>query len=96
MEQVRYLKEDYIGLASRVKYGSKGDKVKFISQSSNMVLVENDSEKFYVREEMLSVEPIGKDDKPGNEVKQTVIKQISKPVHKKKQVVVQDNQQKLF
>lgn len=96
MDNVRYLKEDYIGPASKVKYGSKGDKVKFISQSSNMVLVENDKEKFYVREEMVSVEPIGKDDNHGSEVKQTVIKQILKPVHKKRQIAVQDNQQKLF
>ncbi len=96
MDNVRYLKEDYIGPASKVKYGSKGDKVKFISQNGNMVLVENDKEKFHVREEMLSAELINKDDNPVSEIKQVVIKQILKPVHKKRQIAVQDNQQKLF
>lgn len=58
-----YLKENYTGAYSAIQYGVKGDKVYVLKrEETGMTLVMNDNGlKFFVRDTILSHQPIQKD-----------------------------------
>ena len=53
-----WLKMDYIGPSSRIVYGKQGDRVLVIRRDSDLSLVENNGQKFFVRNERLSTEKV--------------------------------------
>ncbi len=57
-----WLINDYTGPASKTMYGKKGDEVAFIhARGSNMYLVKNGGQLFYIRKECLSTTFIEKE-----------------------------------
>jgi hypothetical protein len=87
----KQLTKDIIGPYSGIVYGRKGDKVKVINDSSEMVLVEQGSGRYHVRmENLVNVEesvPLENDLPVGDNKKETVkpvqSKQYSRPSVKK-------------
>ena len=53
-----WLKEHIIGPASRTVYGKQGDRVLVIRRDPDLSLVENNGQKFFVRNERLSPEKV--------------------------------------
>lgn len=56
-----WLINDYTGPASKTLYAKKGDEVDFIHARSNMYLVKNSGNLFYIRKEYLSTTFIAKE-----------------------------------
>lgn len=56
----KYLTETIVGQNTGRTYGKKGDKVKVLDDSRDQILVEL-SERFFVREHQLSIDPVTPD-----------------------------------
>jgi hypothetical protein len=88
----KYLTQDIIGPYSGIVYGRKGEKVKVINDSQIMVLVEQESKRYFVRmENLVNVDqsvPLENNlpdekDKENKTVKPIELKQYSKPAARK-------------
>ncbi|HEX7906206.1 MAG TPA: hypothetical protein VF487_20170 [Chitinophagaceae bacterium] len=96
-DEVKYLICDITGFYSRIEFGKKGDKVRFINWSNEFGLVELNGERFHVKKENLSDVLIETEEKT-EAIPDTVVKNKTdkRQSVSKKKAAVNNNQSTLF